>query len=57
MFEERLARMEDRGEGDWGDKPVRRSISFGVSALLIGECTERHAHVAHERGPRARKVS
>ena len=40
MFEERLAKMEDHGEGDWGDKPVRRSILFGISALLIGGCTE-----------------
>jgi hypothetical protein len=26
MFEERLAKMKDLGEGEWGDRPVRRSI-------------------------------
>jgi hypothetical protein len=25
LFEERSAKMEDLGEGDWGDRPVRRS--------------------------------
>jgi hypothetical protein len=40
MFEERLAKMEDLSEGDWGDRPVRRSISFSISALLIVGCTE-----------------
>jgi hypothetical protein len=37
MFEERLARMNDLSEGDWGDRPVRRSILFSTFALLI--CT------------------
>ena len=23
MYEERLAKMEDLSEGDWGDRPVR----------------------------------
>jgi hypothetical protein len=28
MYEERLAKMKDLSEGDWGDRPVRRYIVF-----------------------------
>ncbi len=36
MFEERLAKMGDLSEGDWGDKPVHCSFLFSIFVLLIG---------------------
>ena len=34
MFEERLAKMEDVSEGDWGDKPV----CYFVQCIYLGFC-------------------
>ena len=48
MVEERFAKMDEFGD-EW-DKPVCEIILLYVFLSLYRGITERHAHVAHERG-------